>query len=244
MVLSYNIVMPWWIIAILVVLVLLLLCFLLSIANFSGERFMERYQQINNILLKSELTPIDFIAKLNLKYFAGKLQIIQVSTVARDAYSKGKLFLSSDTIKRPSLASFTIIAHEMGHALQDLTGTKLKHLVVLRRLGRTLGFLMLPCIIAGIVLMIIGQSLFIAGAIVAGFGVLLFFLALFIKLRTIAIEKDASKNALKFLGEFLSEDEVKKCKAFLNDARLTYWADFLRACLGWTAMSRKTKLFN
>ena len=61
---------------------------------------------------------------------------------------------------------------------------------------------------------------------------------------SLAIEKDASKKALKFLDEFLSEDEVKKCKAFLNDARLTYWADFLRACLGWTAMSRKTKLFN
>lgn len=235
--------MDWWIIAI-IVGGLLLLCFLLSVANFSGERFMERYQVMNKKFANSGILPIEFISRLNLKYFQGRLQIVQISKVASDAYSKGKLFLSTDTLKTPSLASFTIIAHEMGHALQDITGKKLKKLSRLRRLGRLLGVLMLPSIIAGGILMILGNELFWYGVILIGVGVFIFFLALFIKLRTISIEKDASKKALNFLNEFFNETEVKQCKTFLNDARLTYWADFLRLCLGWTAMSRKTKLFN
>lgn len=236
--------MEWWIILILVVAVLLLLCFLLAVANFSGERFMERYHEMNKKYSNNDISPIDFISKLNYKHFDGKLQIVQISGIANDAYSKGKLFLSTDTLRNPSLASFTIIAHEVGHALQDKTGKKLKTLSLLRRLGRFLGFLMLPSIIAGVILMLFGDKLFYWGIGLVAVGILIFILALFVKLRTISIEKDASKNALNFLKETFDEDVVKECKAFLNDARLTYWAEFLRLCLGWTAMSKKTKLFN
>ena len=116
--------MEWWIIVIIVIAVLLLFCFLLTIANFSGERFMERYQEMQTKFTIKNLSPIQFISIINNKFFDGKLKIIQISTLAGDAYSKGKLFLSTDTINKPSLASFTIIAHEMGHALQDKTGKK------------------------------------------------------------------------------------------------------------------------
>ena len=236
--------MEWWIILILVVGVLLLLCFLLSLANFSGERFMERYQEMNKRYPKLEISPLDFINKLNYKYFEGKLKIVQISGVASDAYSKGKLFLSTDSLRNPSLASFTIIAHEMGHALQDKTGRKLKVLSRLRRLGKFLGTIMLPSIIAGVILMLLGNKLFYWGIGLVAVGILILFLALFVKLRTIAIEKDASNKALVFLKETFNEEEVKECKSFLNDARLTYWAEFLRLCLGWTAMSKKTRLLN
>lgn len=234
----------WWGIVLVIICVLLLLCFLLAVANFSGERFMEKYEEMNKQYPNSTLTPLGFISHLNKTYFEGKLQIVQISAVANDAYNKGKLFLSTQTLKNPSYASFTIIAHEVGHAMQDKSGKKLKTLTRLRKLGRFLGYLMTPSIIAGVVLMILGHTLFYWGVAVAGFGVLIFLLALVIKLRTISIEKDASKTAIKFLEEFFSQEDVKKCKGFLNDARLTYWADFLKICLGWTAMSRKTKLFN
>jgi len=236
--------MDWWLIIIIVVAILVLLCFLLAVANFSGERFMERYKEMNNKYPKINLQPIDFISRLNMMYFNGKLQIVQISAVARDSYSKGKLFLSTDTLRKSSLASFTIIAHEMGHAYQDKTGNKLKLLRSLRKLGKILGLLLAPSIIAGIIMMLFGEKLFIWGIVLAMFGVFIFLLALFIKLRTISIEKDASKNAIKFLSEIFEDEDLKECKAFLNDARLTYWAEFLRICLGWTAMSKKSKLFN
>ena len=234
----------WWGIVLVIICVLLLLCFLLAVANFSGERFMEKYEEMNKQYPNNNLTPLGFISTLNKTQFGGKLQIVQISEVAKDAYAKGKLFLSTQTLRNPSLASFTIIAHEIGHAYQDKTGKKLKKLNRLRKIGRLFGVLLTPSIIAGVVLMILGHDLFYWGVAVAGFGVFIFVLALIIKLRTISIEKDASKNAIKFLEQFFDENDLKKCKIFLNDARLTYWADFLKICLGWTAMSRKTKLFN
>lgn len=236
--------MKWWIILIIVFVVLLFLCFLLSIANFSGERFQEKYQEMNKRMPSSKITPIEFISNLNYKFFQGKLQIVQISSLGKDAYSNGKIFLSTDTLRMPSLASYSIIAHEMGHAKQDIEGKKLKVLKTLRRLGRILGLLMTPSIVSGLILMIIGNNLLPWGIALASFGVLIFFLAVFIKIRTISIEKEASKNAVDFLEEYFSETEVKYCKDFMKDAGLTYWADFLRTCLWWTAMSRKTKLFH
>lgn len=236
--------MPWWIITIIVVAVLLLLCFLLSVANFSGERFMEKYHQINKKYSQNMIKSLEFIEIINKKYFNGKLQVVQISRLAGDCYSKGKLFLSTETINNSSLASFTIVAHEMGHALQDKNGKKLKKLQRMRKIGKVLGVFMLPCIIAGVILMLFGFPLATWGIIVACVGVLIFLLALFLKILTISIEKDASKKALEFLKEILNEKEIKECKGFLNDARLTYWAEFLRICLGWTTMSKKTRLFN
>ena len=72
----------------------------------------------------------------------------------------------------------------------------------------------------------------------------IFILALVIKLMTIAIEKDASKKALGFLEMILGDEELRTAKSFLKDAGLTYWADFLRIILGWTGISKKSKLFN
>ena len=218
--------------------------YLLAVANFSGERFMDKYKEMNKKFSQTKISPLEFISQINQKHFDGKLEVIQVSKVASDSYSRGKLFLSTDTINIPSLASFTIIAHELGHAMQDKTGRKLKKLSKLRKLGRFLGLLMVPSLLAGGIILLLEENLFWWGAGLCGFSAFIFILALFIKLRTISIEKDASKKAIKFLNEFFSDAEVKQCRLFLNDARMTYWADFLRLCLGWTAMSKKTKLFN
>ena len=88
-----------------------------------------------------------------------------------------------------------------------------------------------------------GEQIFTKGLIMLAIAGGIFLLALFNKLFTISIEKDASKKAVIMLKDFLTEEELKKSKKFLKDARVTYWADFLRVILGWTALSRKTNLF-
>lgn len=236
--------MNTWIIIICVVTALLLLCFLLAVANFSGERFMEKYEEMNNIEANTNLTPIEFAELVVSKYIKRHMEIVQISNVAGDAYSKGKLFLSGNTIRLKTLASFTIIAHELGHALQDVSGNKLKRLHFLRRLGRVIGFLMMPSLLAGLILLFFGETLFIVGCGLMALGVFIFILALVIKLMTISIEKDASNNAMMFLQEIFEGQQLIRCKKFLNDARLTYWAEFLRIILCWTGVSRKGKLFN
>lgn len=231
-----------WIIIISVIAVAVLLCFLLAVANFSYDKFMQRYKVLSNQPIRSGISTMQFVDLLNRQIFGGTLKVVQIEREAGDAYGGGRLFLSTKTIYQPSIASFTIIAHEIGHAKQDIEGKKLKRLNFLRKLGRILGLLLIPFILAGIVLLIIGYSLI--AFILLGGAVGIFLLALLIKLMTISIEKDASRKAVDFLEMILSEDELRTAKRFLKDAGMTYWADFLRIILGWTGISKKSKLFN
>ena len=234
-----------WIIVIGVIVAAVLLAFLLAVANYSGDRFIEKFRELDKVPAYCDLSVLEYFDYLNHKYFNNKISIVQISNIAGDAYSKGKLFLSGNTISSQSLASYTIISHELGHAMQDKEGKKLKRLHLLRKIVKGLGFLFLPSIIAGVVLIIIGNSLFIPGIVLLSFAGSLFLSSLFIKFVTISIEKDASQKGLAFLREVLrDEKQIKQCKRFLNDAKLTYWGDFLRVLLGWTGLSRKTKLFN
>lgn len=232
-----------WIIIIAVIAFGVLICFLLAIANFAYDRFLQRYQELDKVSLQGDLSIYDFINFINHNEFDGKLQFIQISQLAGDAYSKGKLFLSTNTLNKNSLASITIIAHELGHAKQDKEGGKLKRLHFLRGFGKIIGVFLSLLIIAGIVMLILGEDYFNISFILLGCAAGIFVLSLFTKLLTISIEKDASKKAIKMLEEYLSEGELKKAKRFLKDARLTYWADFLRLILGWTALSKKSSLF-
>lgn len=234
--------MDFWIIFTCVIAFAVLLCFLLAIANHSGEKFMDEFDEMNKIPADAKLSATEFIEAMYNKFFTTKLEIVQISTLAGDAYSKGKLFLSGDTLYADTLASYSIIAHEMGHALQDQEGNKLKKLRFLRKLGRVVDFLMMPSLIAGIVLLFF-DNLFTVGMCLICLGLLVFLLAFIVKLMTIAIEKDASTKAEMFLKEVLTLSQVSRCKRFLLHARMTYWAEFLRLILFWTGFSRKTKLF-
>jgi len=235
--------MNFWVILGCVIAVAVLLCFLLAIANHSGERFLDKYNEMMRINADIEYSPSDFIEHIHNKYLKNNLKIVQISTSAGDAYSKGKLFLSAETLYSNSLASYTIIAHEMGHAQQDEDGNKLKKLNFLRRLGKVIGRLMMPSLVAGIILLFF-DNLFVLGICLASFAVLVFLLALVVKIITIAIEKDASEKAEVFLSEILTSGQLIRCRKFLNDARLTYWGEFLKILLFWTGASKKTKLFN
>lgn len=233
-----------WIIIIMVIAFLLFICFGLAVANFALDKFYDVFEEIDKIYAQTELLPWQYIDILNQKYFDGEIVVKTISNVAGDAYSKKTLYLSGATQSSQSLASFAIISHEMGHALQDKQGSKLKTLNFLRRFGKVLGWFLMPMFIGGIVLMVGWAELFWVGVGLLAGCVLTLILALFIKLRMIAIEKQASAFALDFLKEILQEEQVKQCKKLLDSARLSYWADFFRTLLAWTFMTKKTKLFS
>lgn len=233
-----------WIIIIMVIAFLLFICFGLAVANFALDKFYDVFEEIDKIYAQTELSPWQYIDILNQKYFDGEIVVKTISNVAGDAYSKKTLYLSGATQSSQSLASFAIISHEMGHALQDKQGNKLKTLNFLRRFGKVLGWFLMPMFIGGIVLMVGWAELFWVGVGLLAGCVLTLILALFIKLRMIAIEKQASAFALDFLKEILQEEQVKQCKKLLDSARLSYWADFFRTLLAWTFMTKKTKLFS
>ena len=227
-----------------VIAFLLFICFGLAVANFALDKFYDVFEEIDKIYAQTQLSPWQYIDILNQKYFDGEIVVKTISNVAGDAYSKKTLYLSGATQSSQSLASFAIISHEMGHALQDKQGNKLKTLNFLRRFGKVLGWFLMPMFIGGIVLMVGWAELFWVGVGLLAGCALTLILALFIKLRMIAIEKQASAFALDFLKEILQEEQVKQCKKLLDSARLSYWADFFRTLLAWTFMTKKTKLFS
>lgn len=229
-------------ICIIAVIIIVLLCACLAIANFAGESFYEKFLELSKVKIESQVTVIDFFRYVNEKFFGNRL-VLASAKDGGDAYAKGILFLSNSTIHSDNIASFAIIAHELGHAEQDISSKKLKKMSALRRFGTFVGLFMFPLLIAGLVLIILGGGYFYWGVGLAVGGLLIFILAIVIKALTINIEKEASQNAIEFLQEILTPQEINTCKQFLNDAKLTYWADMFRSLLGWTMLTRKGKLF-
>lgn len=231
-----------WIILIIVGCAILF-SIVLSIASFSSERFIEVYNEYSNLYVK-DLNILDFIHNLNHNKFNNKIVITQVEKDIDNFYvpSKKTVALSKKTLTSSSIASFAIVAHEMGHALQDIEGNKLKTLNFLRRLGKLVGFLFMPLLIAGLI-MLFFESVFTIALILLSLSVGILFLAILIKAITISIEKDASKKGLVFLKDLLSEKDLNGCRKILNSARLTYWGDLFRLLFSWTLLTRKTKMF-
>lgn len=129
-----------------------------------------------------------------------------------------KVRLSSDNYRNASLASVSIAAHEVGHAIQHATAyfpLRLRHSILpVTSFGSWLAF---PLFFIGFLfrtpfLMDIGIVFFI--------GVLLFHVI------TLPVEFDASNRAMKQLQShgFLTAIEVKGAKKVLNAAALTYVA--------------------
>ncbi len=228
------------IVAIVAFFIMLSAC--LSIANYGGERFFAIYRQMEKIKTQTGLNTFEFFNDINDKYFNGAIKVGEAE-YGKDAYVASTLLLSNQTRNSESLASLSIIAHELGHALQDFNSLQIRKHSILRIIGRIIGHLMFPLIIAGIVLLFFGNFYFIIGVSLLGVAVAIFLFAIILKALTIRIEKGASNNAIMLLKQYLLPEEVKKCKKFLNSARLTYWADLFRTMFSWTFLTRKTKTF-
>lgn len=230
------------IIIIAIVVVLVLICLCLAIANYSLDSFYDKYSDLDKVGSESKLTTFGFFNYINKEYFNGQIKICRTDEgVGAGAYAKGVLFLTSRSMQSNSLASLSIIAHEMGHAQQDFSSNKLKRMTALRILGKIVGVFMFPLLIAGVIMLFFGGNWFYCGIGLLAGGLLIFILSVIIKAITISIEKEASKNAIVFLSEVINEKELKQCKKFLNDARLTYWGDMFKTLLGWTMLTRKRK---
>ncbi len=133
------------------------------------------------------------------------------------------LRLSRGVANSPSVAALGIVAHEVGHAVQDArryTPLKLRATMVpLVQLGSWLG----PIIfISGMVLPIPNLSLI---------GLLLFSGTLLFSLVTLPVEFDASRRAVAMLREtgLVSVTEEKAARQVLSAAALTYVAAAIQA---------------
>ena len=128
------------------------------------------------------------------------------------------LRLSAGVAKVASVASLGIVAHEIGHAVQDKTGyvpLKVRGAIVPAvQLGSTLGPIL---VLVGILIQLTS---------LAWVGVGVFSLALVFSVITLPVEIDASRRALAMLSAsgMVSRFDADGVKAVLTAAALTYVA--------------------
>jgi hypothetical protein len=127
------------------------------------------------------------------------------------------------------VAALGIVAHEVGHAVQDNMGYAPMRvrsaLVPAANLGSRFGFI---CVILGLILYVFGAGF---GLTITWVGVGLFAAAVLFALVTLPVEYDASNRArlmLKSTG-LVSAREYDGASAVLSAAALTYVAALLQA---------------
>jgi len=133
------------------------------------------------------------------------------------------LRLSAGVARTPSVASLGIVAHEVGHAVQDA-----KAYGPLRLRSRLVPAVNLGSWLGPLIFML---GLFLQTEPLVWLGILAFSGAAVFALITLPVELDASRRALAMLTThgFVSRDDVKGAKAVLNAAALTYVAALAQA---------------
>jgi Zn-dependent membrane protease YugP len=137
--------------------------------------------------------------------------------------SKNVLRLSRDVARTPSVAALGVVAHEVGHALQDQTNyfpLRLRSgLVPMVNLGSWLGMILF---FAGILLQFSN---------LVWLGIIFFSGSVVFALVTLPVERDASRRALQILEAegLVGTTDIRGVQSVLSAASLTYVAALAQA---------------
>lgn len=164
---------------------------------------------------------------------ANDLQQVQVEVsnggVLSDHYDPARhvVRLSPDVYYKESIASISIAAHEVGHAIQH----KERYGFIALR-NRLLPYASIASNLGWVVLFL-GLFLFGPNSPLFYAGILLLLVLVVFQLVTLPIELNASKRALIQLSNlhFIQEEEKGACRAMLRAAAFTYIAALLSSIL-------------
>ena len=178
------------------------------------------YAKFLKIPARNGLTGGEVAEKLLQGKGLGNLKIELVQGQLSDHYDsqKKKLGLSREVYYSTSIAAQGIVAHEIGHAIQDATQyfplAIRSNLVPVTNIGSRMA---IPLFLIGF--------LFSFPALME-IGIIAFSLAVLFQIITLPVEFDASKRAVKLLGKLniISDTEADSVKKVLNAAALTYVA--------------------
>ena len=185
------------------------------------------YRKYDDEFAYCNLTGLDF-AKRAIVALKLKTKIAIIEKELGEYYSPRRdvVCISNHTASRCSVASICIVAHELGHAVQNKNQSKI---FVLQSCLAVLGKLCLSlfpfALVASIILFFIPeQSSFAMTLLILAFSMLLIVFVL--KIITIPMEKQASNIAYKFLKDnrVLTASELKHGKKVLDAALGTYIA--------------------
>ena len=197
----------------------------LALMIFAQIKVRSTYNKFSRVKNLRGVTGLEVARTLLYSQGLSDVKIEKAEGMLTDHYDpRGKVLrFSSDVYNSASVASLGIVAHEIGHALQDHS----KYFPM-----RVRSALVMPANIgtyAGYVFFLIG-ILFHAPALV-WVGVALFATAVLFSLVTLPVELDASHRARKMLLSqgLVAQAEYNGASAVLSAAALTYVASLLQA---------------
>jgi hypothetical protein len=198
---------------------------------YAQARVNSAFNKYSKVANSQHITGSEAAERLLRSNGLDSVRVEQVKSRLGDHYdpSKKVLRLSQAVANTPSVAALGIVAHEVGHAVQDKVGYAYMRfrtsLVPAANLGSTLGYVF---VILGFLLAMFGAAF---GMTVVWIGVFLFSLAVIFSLITLPVEYNASNRARQMLRStgMVSTDEYNGASAVLSAAALTYVAATLQA---------------
>jgi len=191
------------------------------LAMYAQYRVQSAYKKYSRVRSQRGLTGVD-AAQVLIRANGLDIRTKLIPGNLTDHYDpRNKVMsISEGTARNPSVASVGIVAHELGHAMQDKTNYPLLRLrsgiVPLVNFSSWAGYIVfiLGVIVRASGLLWLGIILFSAGAVFA--------------LLTLPVELDASRRALKMLKDnsLVTSEELGGVKKVLSAAALTYVAAF------------------
>ena len=178
------------------------------------------YSKYSKILAKNGLSGKETAEALLLQNDLTNIKIEPIEGRLSDHYDpkNKKLGLSREIYYGKSIAAQGIVAHEIGHALQDAKKyfplSFRSNLVPVTNIGSRMA---IPLFLIGFIFSFPGLM---------DIGIIAFSLAVLFQVVTLPVEFDASKRAIGLLvkANIISDTEVVLVKKVLNAAALTYVA--------------------
>jgi Zn-dependent membrane protease YugP len=196
----------------------------LLLAFYAQWRVQSAYRRYSRVANRRQLTGSEVASILLQSAGLDRVRLEQTSGRLSDHYDpqKNVLRLSHDVAQSSSVAAMGIVAHEVGHAMQDFTNYSplrvRSGLVPIVSIGSWLG----P------IVFLVGFFLsgFTGSTVIAWIGLFLFAGTVVFALVTLPVEFNASKRAVKLLRTYGLADgqELKAAKKVLDAAALTYVA--------------------
>lgn len=217
---------------------LVILAIGLAIANSAGQNMINNYREYEKHIVDFT-NPMQFSQLVSQSEFNGKIRCEVCEGFLTDHYYRNTISLSQETLKTNSISSMSVVAHELGHAMQYRdTPDKMRKFNKKRTRSALLGKFTMPIFIVGAVCILWNV---IAAIVIMALALALFIFGLSTQISTIKVEKEASQNALVLLEKYayLDERQIKLAKKVLDSAKLTYIAQFLKSVLSWTMLVNK-----
>lgn len=195
----------------------------LILAMYAQAKISSAYEKYNKVAASTGLSGAEVARKILDRNGLNYVDIKMVDGKLSDHYDPRDktLNLSRDVYYKNSIASVSIAAHEVGHAIQDSVDyapLKIRAaLVPLANLGTQLSF----------ILIILG---FFFSVFFTKLGIALFFFAVLFQIVTLPVEYNASNRAKKELAMgIITEEDLKGTREVLSAAALTYVASTIVA---------------